>query len=284
MRITAREVKDYLIITFGLILYVLGWFLFIIPAEITGGGISGVAVVIFYATGFPVWITYLVINIFLVIIAIKILGAGFGLKTIYSIIVTSILFSITGNIKIEPIVTEHFLSAVLGGGAAGLGLGIVFSRGGSTGGTDIIAMIVNKYRSVSPGIVIMICDVVIIGSAFFAIHSLEKLVYGYVVMWVVSYSLDAFLTGANRSAQLFIVSEKYEEIANFINESIYRGVTIMEGQGWYTKKDVKIIMTIIRKRQSGVLFREIKRIDPNAFISMGNVMGVFGRGFDKIKK
>jgi uncharacterized membrane-anchored protein YitT (DUF2179 family) len=276
-------IKDYLIITFGLLVFTIGWVVFIIPAEITGGGISGVAAVIFYATKIPVSISFLAINIVLVLIAIKILGANFGVKTIFSIAVLTGFFALFQDVVKEPIVDDTFLSAVLGGMSGGIGLGIVFSRGGSTGGTDIFAMIINKYRNVSPGRVIMLADVIIIASSYFVFQSLEKLVYGYVVMWVVSYTLDSFLSGANRSAQMFIVSENFEEIAEFINTEATRGVTLLDGTGWYTKEKTKVLMSVVRKKETGAIFRKIKEIDPDAFISMGSVMGVYGQGFDKIK-
>jgi len=279
----ATLIKDYLIITFGLLLFAMGWILFLIPAEITGGGISGVAAVIFFATKIPISITFLVINAVLVLIAIKILGASFGIKTIYSIAVLTLFFALFQNILKKPIVDDMFLSAVLGGMSGGIGLGIVFSRGGSTGGTDIFAMIINKYRDISPGRIILLCDVIIIGSSYFVFQSPEKLVYGYVSMWVVAYSLDAFLTGANRSAQMFIISKKYNEIAEFINTEVVRGVTLLEGSGWYTKEETKVVMSVVRKKETSAVFRKIKEIDPDAFISMGSVMGVYGQGFEKLK-
>ncbi len=278
-----RMIEDYAIMTFGLSLFALAWVVFIIPAEITGGGISGVAAVVYYATGLPISITYLSINVVLVLIAIKVLGANFGVKTIYSILVITAFFAFSGNVVKSPLVDDMFLSSVLGGGISGIGLGIVFSRGGSTGGTDIIAMIVTKYRNMSPGRVIMLCDVIIIGSVFLVFKSVEKMVYGYVVMWVMSYGLDSFLSGANRSAQMFIISKEYAKIADYISKEVVRGVTILEGKGWYTQKDSKVIMSVMRKKETAAIFREIKRIDPEAFISMGSVMGVYGQGFEKIK-
>ncbi len=277
------SIKDYFIITIGLLMFALGWVLFLIPAEITGGGISGVAAVIYFATKIPVSITFLAVNIILVIVAIKILGASFGVKTIYSIAVLTLFFALFQNVLEKPIVDDNFLSAVLGGMSGGIGLGIVFSRGGSTGGTDIFAMIVNKYRNISPGRIILYCDVIIIASSYFVFRSPEKLVYGYVSMWVVSYSLDSFLSGANRSAQMFIFSKKYEDIANFINNEAIRGVTVLNGMGWYTKKDTKVVMSVVRKRETSAIFRKIKEIDPEAFITMGSVMGVYGQGFEKLK-
>jgi len=279
----ATIIKDYLIISFGLLVFAMGWVLFLIPAEITGGGISGVAAVIYFATKIPVSISFLIINAVLVLIAIKILGASFGIKTIYSIVILTLFFALFQNILKEPIVDDMFLSAVLGGMSGGIGLGIVFSRGGSTGGTDIFAMIINKYRNISPGRIILLCDVVIIASSYFVFQSADKLVYGYVSMWVVSYSLDSFLTGANRSAQMFIISKKYKEIAEFINKEAVRGVTLLDGSGWYNQEDTKIIMSVMRKKETGAVFRKIKEIDPNAFISMGSVMGVYGEGFEKLR-
>ena len=276
-------IKDYSIITFGLLMFAMGWLLFLIPAEITGGGVSGVAAVVFFATKIPVSITFLAINVILVLVAIRILGANFGIKTIYSIIVLTLFFAVFQNVLKKPFVEDNFLSAVLGGMAGGIGLGIVFSRGGSTGGTDIFAMIVNKYRNISPGRIILYCDVIIIASSYFVFQSPEKLVYGYVTMWVVSYSLDSFLSGANRSAQMFIFSKKYEEIADYINNEAIRGVTVLDGVGWYTKEDTKVVMSVVRKRETGAIFRKIKEIDPEAFITMASVMGVYGQGFEKLK-
>ncbi len=279
----AIAIKDYIIITFGLLLFALGWLVFLIPAEITGGGVSGVGAVLYFATKIPVSVTYLSVNVVLVLVAIKILGANFGVKTIYSILVLSLFFAVFQGIVKEPIVDDMFLSAVLGGMACGIALGIVFSRGGSTGGTDIFAMIVNKYRNISPGRIILYCDVIIIASSYFVFQSPEKLVYGYVSMWVVAYSLDSFLSGANRSAQMFIISKEYEKIANFINNEAIRGVTILDGTGWYTRENTKIIMSVVRKKETSQIFRKIREIDPDAFISMGSVMGVYGKGFDKLK-
>ncbi|GAP70089.1 uncharacterized membrane-anchored protein YitT, contains DUF161 and DUF2179 domains [Bacteroidales bacterium 6E] len=275
--------EDYLAITLGLVMFSLAWTLFIIPAQITGGGVSGIGAVLFFATGIPVGLTYFVVNIILVAIAIKVLGASFGIKTIYSMIIVSLGLTLSQGALKEPLIDDTFLSAVLGGILSGVGLGIVFSKGGSTGGTDIIAAIIVKYRNISPGRVILYCDVIIIASSFFVLKSVDKMVYGYVTMAVVSYALDSVLSGANRSAQMFIFSKRYEEIADFINQQHYRGVTVLDGTGWYTKENVKVVISVVRKRETGAIFRKIKEIDPGAFISMGSVMGVYGEGFDKLK-
>ena len=276
-------IKDYVIITFGLILYALSWTFFLVPAQITGGGVSGLAAVIFYSYKIPIGLTFFSVNLILVVIAIKVLGASFGVKTIFSMVVISIAFSVLPTLPSGVIIQDNFLSSVLGGMMGGAGIGIVFSRGGSTGGTDIIAMIVNKYRNISPGRIILYCDVIIIGSSYFLLHSLDKMVYGFVSMAVVSYTLDAFLSGSNASAQIFIFSPKYEEIADFINSEFGRGVTALDGKGWYTQNNVTVLITVVRKKETSILFRKVKEIDPNAFISMASVMGVYGQGFDKIK-
>jgi uncharacterized membrane-anchored protein YitT (DUF2179 family) len=276
-------VKTYFIMFLGLLSYSLGWSLFLIPAGINGGGISGIGALIYYVTGFPVGVTYFGVNAILVVFAIKKLGASFGTKTIVNMSVISVLLTVLPKYFDTAIINDNFLSAVLGGIFGGVGLGLVFSQGGSTGGTDIIAMLVTKYRRISPGRVIMYCDVLIIASSWLVFHSAEKLVYGYVSMWVVSYSLDAFLNGATQSAQLFIFSSKWEELSEHILKENRRGVTIIDATGGYTKEPQKIIMTVVRKRETSAIFKKIKEIDHTAFVSMGSVMGVYGEGFDQLK-
>ncbi|MEI6274931.1 MAG: YitT family protein [Prolixibacteraceae bacterium] len=276
-------IKMYTVIILGLALYAFGVTAFLLPVKITAGGVTGISMLIFYATGVPAGYPYFLINCFLIILAIRILGTNFGLKTLFSMVVISLLLNIMPIFIKEPLVKDLFLSSVLGGILGGVGLGLTFNQGGSTGGTDIIAMIINKYRNISPGRVIMYCDVLIISSSFFVLKSVEILVYGYVTMWIVAYSIDAFLTGAQQSVQLFIFSDKYEQIADYINTESRRGLTIIDGTGWYTKKQVKMIMTVVRKRESPMIFQKIKQIDPDAFISQGSVMGVYGKGFDEIR-
>jgi len=276
-------IKMYTVIIIGLSLYAFGVTAFLIPVKITAGGVTGISMLIFYATGIPAGYHYFIINSFLIILAIRILGTSFGLKTLFSMVVISILLNVLPMFIKGALVQDLFLSSVLGGILGGVGLGITFNQGGSTGGTDIIAMIINKYRNISPGRIIMYCDVIIITSSYFVLSSVELLVYGYVTMWIVAYSIDAFLTGAQQSVQLFIFSEKYEAIADYINIESRRGLTIIDGTGWYTKKQVKMIMTVVKKRESPLIFQKIKEIDPDAFISQGSVMGVYGKGFDEIR-
>ncbi|RLD60802.1 MAG: hypothetical protein DRJ01_09065 [Bacteroidetes bacterium] len=278
-----REIESYFLITLGLIMGAIGWTAFIIPAQITGGGITGVSALIFYSTNFPVGLSFLIMNVLLVIIAIKFLGFGFGIKTIYSVVVLSFFFSIFQELITEPIIKEGFMSSVIGGGLAGAGMGLIFSQGGSTGGTDIIAMIINKYKNISPGKLILFLDVIIISSSYLIFQSLEKIVYGFVTMAVSAYAIDISLSGIKRSVQIFIFSRKYDELAERISKEINRGVTVLNGKGWYTKENQQILMIIARKRESHNIFRITKEIDPEAFISQGNVMGVYGKGFEKIR-
>jgi uncharacterized membrane-anchored protein YitT (DUF2179 family) len=281
--ITPALIKSHLIITFGLFLNALGWTAFLIPAKITGGGITGVSTLIYYGTGFPLGISYLIINAILVLFAIKILGRSFGVKTIFSVVVLSVLFSLLQQFITKPIINDAFLSTVLGGILGGAGVGIVFTQGGSTGGTDIIAMIINKYRNISPGRIILYCDVFIIASSYLLFQSIEKIVYGYVAMGITSYTIDLLFTGSKQSVQMFIFSKKYDEIADRIGKEVGRGVTIIDGKGWYSGEETKVLLVMVKKPEASQIFRIIKEIDHNAFMSVNNVMGVYGQGFERIR-
>jgi len=284
-----KATRTYSIIVFGLFLYALSWTAFLLPHRITGGGVSGIGALVFYATGFPLGYTYFIINIGLILIAIKMLGANFGIKTIFGVVAGSILLSVLQSIITLPIVEDKFMSAIIGGILAGVGLGIIFTQGGSTGGTDIIAMIINKYRNISPGRVILMCDVFIIGSSFLVLTELapvkriETIVYGYVAMAITAYAIDAVLSGNRQSVQMFIFSKKYAEIADRITTQLNRGVTVIDGQGWYTKESQKVVITLVRKHESSDIYKIIKEIDSEAFISVANVMGVYGQGFERIR-
>jgi uncharacterized membrane-anchored protein YitT (DUF2179 family) len=278
-----QTLRTHIIITFGLLLTAIGWTAFLIPAKITGGGITGVSTLIFFGLGFPLGISYLIINSVLIVFAVKILGRSFGVKTIFSVVVLSVLFSLLQQLITKPIINDVFLSTVLGGILGGAGVGIVFTQGGSTGATDIIAMIINKYRNISPGRIILYLDVFIIASSYLIFQSLEKIVYGYVAMGITSYTIDLLFTGSKQSVQIFIFSKKYDEIANRIGSELSRGVTIIDGKGWYSGEETKILMVMVKKPQASQLFRIVKEIDLNAFMSVNNVMGVYGKGFETIR-
>lgn len=278
-----ETLKSYLIIIFGLFINSFGWTAFLIPSGIIGGGISGISTLVYYSTGIPVGIMYFIINIFLILIGLKILGKTFGFKTIFGIFILSIFFSLLQSVFKKPLVSDLFMCSIIGGAFAGIGIGIIFTQGGSTGGTDIIALIINKYRDISPGKIILLIDVLIIASSYFVFKSIEKLVYSYVTMFVLSYAIDLIIEGSKQSVQLFIFSKEYQKIADEIGNSIKRGVTIVKGEGWYTKKEVNVLIIIARKFQLQDLLRIIHKYDKEAFVSITSVVGVYGKGFDTIK-
>lgn len=279
-----RETKDYVMIALGMLTYGIGWTVFLLPNDIPSGAVPGIASIIYWATGFPVQYTYLIINFLLLLLALKILGLRFCLKTIWAVAVLTLLLAVIQEVvKGSLIHDQPFMACVLGASFCGAGIGIAFSLNGSTGGTDIIAAIVNKYRDISLGRVILICDVIIISSSYLVLHDWEKVVYGYVVLFISSFVLDQVVNSARQSVQFFIISNKYEEIGQRINKDLHRGVTFIDGVGCYTHNNVKMMFVLAKKRESTVIFRLIKDIDPHAFVSQSAVIGVFGEGFDRIK-
>lgn len=284
------SIKTYVVIAFGLLINSIAWTGFLLPHQISGSGVSGIGAIVFYATGIPMGYTYLAINVILILIALKILGARFGIKTIYAVLLSAIMLTVLQRLIPEPVVKEKFMSAILGGMLCGAGLGIVFTQGGSTGGTDIIALIINKYRNISPGRIILMCDVFIISSSYVVLTNLESaqrietMVYGFVTMAIQAYTLDAILSGNRQSVQILIFSRHYEQIADQISTTMRRGVTVLDGTGWYTKEPQKVIITLVRKQEASDLYRIIKSIDKKAFITVANVMGVYGKGFEELKR
>jgi uncharacterized membrane-anchored protein YitT (DUF2179 family) len=290
---TAKTIIDtarpYLTIAFGLLVFSIAWTAFLLPHQISGSGVSGIGAIVYYATGIPMGYTYFAINAIFLAVAMKILGTGFGIKTIYGIALGAAMLSVLQPLIPDQVVGEKFMSAIIGGSLCGVGVGIIFTQGGSAGGTDIIAMIVTKYRNISPGRVILLCDVVIISSSYVILTHLETaqrietMVYGFVTMAIQAYTIDAVLSGNRQSVQIFIFSQLYEQIADQITTKIRRGVTVIEGTGWYTREKQKVIVTLVRKQEASDLYRIVKNIDRDAFITVANVMGVYGKGFEEIK-
>ncbi len=276
--------KDYLIITLGLLLYAIGLIGFIKPGGIVTGGLAGIGLLIEYATAFPLQYTYFMVNMILLAIALKILGVKFMVKTIYSVIVLTGLLTACQTIFVEPIVEgEPLLSAVIGAMMCGTGIGLVFNVNGSTGGTDIVVAIINKYKNISFGRGMMLCDFVIICCSYLVFQDYQKIVVSLIVMGAMTYTIDMVINGFRQSVQFFIFSEKYEVIASAINREMHRGCTVLDGMGWYTKKPTKVIVLLAKRSESVEIFRLIKSIDERAFISQSTVRGVYGEGFDKIK-
>jgi uncharacterized membrane-anchored protein YitT (DUF2179 family) len=277
------EIKSYLLITIGLAVFAFGWVGFLIPAKILGGGVSGVGALIFYATGLPVGVTYLGVNVFLVILAIKVLGASFGIKTIYGILLGSFFLWYFQLISGGAIVNEMFMSAILGGLLSGAGVAIAIASGGSTGGTDIIVLMINKYREVSPGRTMMYMDIVIIAISYLIFQSVEILVYSYVSMAVAAYAIDAVLEGQRQSYQIMIFSDNATEISERIVHNIGRGVTSFKGYGVFSKKERDVLIVIARKYDRPKIMEIIKETDKDAFVSVAKVMGVYGKGFERFR-
>ena len=279
-----REIKDYLMIALGMVLYGIGWTVFLLPNDITTGGVPGIASIVYFATGLPVQYVYFGINAFLLMLSLKVLGWKFSVKTIYAVFVLTFFLSVIQKVTagLSLLQDQPFMACVLGASFCGSGIGIAFSANGSTGGTDIIAAIINKYRDITLGRVIMICDMIIITSSYFVLKDWEKVVYGFVTLYVSSFVLDQIVNSARQSVQFFIISKKYQEIGREIN-ALHRGVTVIDATGLYTGQEQKIMFVLAKKRQSTTIFRIINDIDPSAFVSQSAVIGVYGEGFDHFK-
>ncbi|WP_332919579.1 YitT family protein [Persicobacter psychrovividus] len=270
--------------TVGIFLHCLGWSAFIIPNKISSGGLTGVSTVIYYATSIPVAYSYLLINVFLIALGIKILGPRFGSRTIYGVLMSSFLFYVMPMVISAPFVKDLFLSVVVGSAMSGFGIALVLSQGGSMGGTDIVAMIVNKYRNISPGRIMLYCDVLIISASFLVLKKVEAVVYAGVIMFVISYMVDLVLTGEKQSVQVMVFSEHEEEIASQISKRFNRGLTVIHGRGYFTNKERQILMIMARKAETNGLLDIITSADPKAFVSVGQVMGVYGEGFEAYRR
>ncbi|GHV72668.1 membrane protein [Bacteroidia bacterium] len=291
----ATEIRNDLTILFFLALYSVTLVGFVINSEIVSGGLNGIGTLVYYASGkmIPVGYTSLALNAILIVIALKILGKGFGVKTISAIVAISVFINIAQSYITEPFLgDDKAMSAVIGGILIGLCIGSIFKAGGSTGGTDILALIINKYRDITPGKVILYADVVIISSAFVvfylfmgkpAMEAFRIVVYGFVVMAITAYTIDLVLLGSQQSVQMFIFSTQHEIIAEDIASNHHRGVTVIHGKGWYSKKDTEILMVVVLKNEIQDILRVVKAHDPEAFTSIGTVTGVYGKGFSQIK-
>ena len=278
-------IKDHLFIILGSFIYAFAWAGFLIPNKLTIGGAPGIGSILYYAFGFPdINVTYAVINVVLLLLALKILGKKFCLRTIFGVFFCWLfLFLLPKFIDHAIVENQPFMSAIIGGILCGVGVGMVFISNGSTGGTDIVAAIVNKYRNITFGRMYLYTDAIIISSSFFVYHSVEKVIYGYIILCIMTYVCDMVINGIRASVQLLIFSDKWEELANHINEDLHRGVTVLDGMGWYSKKPRKVLVVLVKRTEANSLNRMIKMIDPQAFISQSSVLGVYGQGFDKIK-
>jgi len=297
-KIIWNEVKDYMFITLGLFLYTIAFTVFLMPYQIVAGGVTGLSAIIYYATGFHLENTYIIINGLLLLMALKILGFKFLMKTIFAIFTLYFMLSFAQDLLPKqanglPFKLmgdgQDFMSMIIGCVITGIALATVFLHNGSTGGTDIIAASVNKYHNVSLGSVLIAADFCIIGSCMFFpqfgtyLERAHKVMFGFCVMAMENYVLDYVMNARRQSVQFFIFSRKWQEIANAIGTEMQHGVTILDGHGWYTGKEMKVLCILAKKNESVNMFRLIKMIDPNAFVSQSSVIGVYGEGFDEMK-
>lgn len=286
-----NTIKEYLIMTIGMCIYSFGWIGCVLPAKSTSGAASGLAIVISTALentlGWDVKIGTIVlcINVVLLIAAGLILGWNFGIKTIYCIIMLSMSMNVWQDIlpTDDFLHIDRFLSMCIGGVITGFGVAIALMQGGSAGGTDIVAMIINKFRAISYGRVIFVLDLLIIASSLTVGFSIDAAIYGYIMTLVFGYTVDMILAGNKQSSQVFIISPKYEEITRALNLELGRGVTLIESEGGYTHNHTKMVMVVCNNRETPAVMKYVKNIDPNAFMTVASVMGVYGQGFQPIK-
>ena len=280
---------DYFLMTLGSLIFCMAWTSIIIPTGLASGGLTGLCTIIQYATNgaIPIGWTYPIINIGLLIVGFLTLGRAFGIKTIYVIILTSVLFEVLPKFPVlecHDFVNDKLIGALVGAALESVGLGLVLLRGGSSGGTDIVAMMINKYWPVSPGRVYLFTDIFIIASMLFVPDKgIIDVVYAYVIMLGFSFGIDFVLLGNKSSVQILVFSAKYAEIADHMINDVHRGVTALQSVGWYSQKESKVLLIVSRKHQMNDVIREIKTIDPKAFISVSTAMSVFGEGFEEVK-
>lgn len=281
------EAKELLVIAIATIPYALVVNQVLVPHAIVGGGLTGFCEILYFATGtvLPIWLSSLIINIILLIIAIKVVGWKFCIRSIYGVFFLTLWLKLV-PIAAVPLISDPFMGVILAGLFNGCGLGMVFLNNGSTGGTDIVAMIVHKFRQVPIGRVLLACDLLIISSAYFLpeVHSVEKVLFGLCYTFMCSNAVDWTMGRARQSIQFFIFSKKYEEITQAVLKDLHRGVTLIDGEGGYTRQPCKIVTIMAKRSESSKIFRIVREIDPDAFISESQTKGVFGQGFASIKE
>ncbi len=276
---------DYLIMTVGSIIFCMAWTSFLIPNGLASGGLTGFCTILQYGTGLPVGISYPILNVLLLVMGFLVLGKAFGVKTIFVIAVTSVLFDILPQFsQLEVLMEEKLLVALVGAAMEAVGIGIIMLRGGSTGGTDIIAMMINRFWPISTGRVYLITDFVIIMSMLFVPDKgIVDLIYAYVVCIGFSLGIDFVLMGNKSTVQILVFSAKYKEIADYVITHQARGVTALQSVGWYSQKESKVLLIVARKTEMNGILNEIQNIDKRAFISVSSAMSVFGEGFEEVK-
>lgn len=287
---THNIILSYVVITIGIMIYTFAWSAFMLPAKIVGGGVSGISSVLNIAVGIPlpIGVMNFIINGVLLAIGFKVLGSKFGANTIYGIVMSSLCFILWQQVlHVENLFEVEqfggFMCAIIGGALCGGGIGLTFSMGGNSGGTDIIALILSKFYNISPGKVIMYLDIFIVGSSFFVSHRLENVVFGYVVMVTMTYVLDMILDGNKQSYQIMVFSAKNKEIGDTVTHEVGRGATLLDAEGCYSHQNQQVLIIMVHKTDKPHVMQIIHRIDSDAFISVSKTQGVYGRNFEKLK-
>jgi len=290
-----NALEDYTFITLGLLLYSIGWTVFLLPYEIPSGGLTGICALIYYVTGLEMQFSYLIGNVFLLLFALKILGWKFCIKTIYAVLMLTFFLWIMQRILLaqegEGATSlprylgedQGFMAVIFGSSLCGMGLAQCFLHQGSTGGVDIVAAVVNKYRHISLGRMLLYLDIFIVSASYPLLHDWQRLAFGFVDMFVCNMVLDYVMNYVQQSTQFFIITKKPQEIYEGISTELERSATLLPGTGCYSGQPVSILMVVTKKSQSLALFRLVKAIDPTAFISQTKAEGVYGEGFDKLK-
>ena len=275
-------IKEYLLIMLCTIPYAVVVNHILVPHAIVGGGLTGYCEILYFASHrvIPIWASSATMNILLLIAAFFAVGRRYVWRTLYGVFWLTFWLKVIPVLEV-PIITDPFMAVVLGGIFNGTALGFVFLNNGSTGGT----MIVNKYQHLPMGRVLLLCDVVAISCGYFLpeVRSLEKVLYGLCYTFISSTAVDWIMNRMRQSVQFFIFSKHYQQIADALMHEVHRGVTYLSAEGGYSGEQYKVITTIARQHDSAKIFRIVREIDPNAFVSQSQVRGVFGEGFDRLR-
>ncbi len=281
-----REMRDYVMITIAMLSYCIGWSVFLLPNNITTGGVPGIASILEWSPlKIPAQVTYFTINIVLLGIAFRVLGWRFCVKTVYGVAVLTLSLSLMRDFasSLSLLREQPFMASIIGAVFCGCGVGLGLASNGSAGGTDVVAAVINKYRDISLGHVIMLCDIVIITSSYVVLKDWERVIFGYVVLYVTAFCIDQVINSMRRSVQFFIISDKYLEISRRINAESHRGCTVLEGHGAFSGNDTKVLFVLAKQRESKMILQIVHESDPEAFVSQAPVTGVYGNGFDRMR-
>ena len=278
-------IDDYIVITIGVALYTFAWADMLIPNGIASGGLTGACTILNFATGIPVYLSYIVVNTLLILGGTLVLGKGFGFKTLYAIGLSSLGLDIFAGMEFLHVFFDNkLLLVVVAAIIESIGITCILARGGSTGGTDIVALIINKFWPISLGKVFLALDLFIIASVLLIPgKTVEDMVYGYVAMVIFSVFVDSVLLGRNSTWQIMVFSNKYKEIADTVIHDLNRGVTALDAQGWYSGESKKVLLILVRKPELHTITKVVKELDPTAFVTVSSASTVYGEGFDEMK-